>query len=103
MAELSCTARRTGDYESRTEEYELSFSVDGAEPRTLQIKYQAARAYEITRSLDWATETARRAIADVDPDLAKSPSDESLTKFSWKTLQSAKYEEGEPKTSTLEV
>jgi hypothetical protein len=103
MTELTCTARRIGDYESRTEEYELSFSADGAEPETLQIKYQAARAYEITRSLDWAVETARRAIAKSDPDLAKSPSDETLTQFSWKTLQSAKYEEGEPKTSTLEV
>jgi hypothetical protein len=103
MTELTCTARRIGDYESRTEEYELSFSAEGAEPETLEIKYQAARAYEITRSLDWAVETARRAIAKTDPDLAKSPSDESLAKFSWKTLQSAKYEEGEPRTSTLEV
>jgi hypothetical protein len=103
MTELTCTARRIGDYESRTEEYELSFAADGAEPETLQIKYQAARAYEITRSLDWAVETARRAIAKTNPDLAKSPSDETLTKFSWKTLQSAKYEEGEPRTSTLEV
>jgi hypothetical protein len=103
MTELTCTARRIGDYESRTEEYELSYAADGAEPETLEIKYQAARAYEITRSLDWAVETARRAIAKSDPDLAKSPSDESLAKFSWKTLQSAKYEEGEPKTSTLEV
>ena len=103
MPELSCTARRIGDYESRTEEYELSFSVDGAEPRTLQIKYQAARAYEITRSLDWATETAREAIADVDPYLAKSPSDESLSQFAWKAMQSVKYEEGWSKTSTMEV
>ncbi|WP_047866454.1 hypothetical protein [Rubrobacter aplysinae] len=103
MTELTCTARRIGDYESRTEEYELTFSADDAEPETLQIKYQAARAFEITRSLDWAVETARRAIARTDPDLAKSPSDETLTQFSWKTLQSAKYEEGEPKTSTLEV
>lgn len=103
MPELSCTARRIGDYESRTEEYDLSFSVDGSEPRTLQIKYQAARAFEITRSLDWAVETARKAIADFDPDLAKSPSDESLSQFCWKTLQSAKYEEGEAKTSTMQV
>ncbi len=103
MPELSCTARRTGDYESRTEEYELSFSVDGAEPRMLDVKYQAARAYEITRSLDWATETARAAIADVNPDLAKSPSDESLSQFAWKAMQSVKYEEGESKTSTMEV
>jgi hypothetical protein len=103
MTELTCTARRIGDYESRTEEYELSYAADGAEPETLEIKYQAARAYEITRSLDWAVETARRAIAKSEPDLAKSPSDESLAKFSWKTLQSAKYEEGEPKTSMLEV
>lgn len=103
MTELTCTARRIGDYESRTEEYELSFSAGGAEPETIQIKYQAARAYEITRSLDWAVETARRAIAKSDPDLAKSPSDESLSQFSWKTLQSAKYEEGAPQTSTLGV
>jgi hypothetical protein len=103
MTELTCTARRIGDYESRTEEYELTFAADGAEPETLEIKYQAARAFEITRSLDWAVETARRAIAKAEPDLAKSPSDESLSKFSWKTLQSVKYDEGEPKTSTLEV
>ena len=103
MTDLTCTARRIGDHESRTEEYELTFSADGAEPETLEIKYQAARAYEITRSLDWAVETARRAIAKSDPDLAKSPSDETLTQLSWKTLQSAKYEEGEPKTSTIEV
>lgn len=103
MTELTCTARRIGDYESRTEEYELSFSADGTEPESLDIKYQAARAYEITRSLDWAVETARRAIAKSDPDLAKSPSDETLTQFSWKTLQSAKYDEGEARTSTIEV
>jgi hypothetical protein len=39
MRELSCTARRIGDYESRTEEYELSFAVDGAGLRTIQVKY----------------------------------------------------------------
>ncbi len=30
MLELVCTARRVGDLESRTEEYELSFAVEDA-------------------------------------------------------------------------
>ena len=48
MPTLICAARRIGDQESRTEEYELRFSAGEAPPRILQVKYQAARAYEIT-------------------------------------------------------
>lgn len=103
MSELTCKARRIGDYESRTEEYALAFTVDGAEPRELEIKYQAARAYEINASLDAAVETARAAIADTAPDLAKQPTDEALSKFAWRAIQSVKYDEGAAKTSTLEL
>ncbi len=103
MPELSCTARRIGDYESRTEEYELAFTVDDAQPKTLQIKYQAARAYEINAALDQCVEAARAAIAETNPDLAKKPTEEQLFQLSWKTLQSAKYEEGAPKVRTLEL
>jgi hypothetical protein len=103
MPELSCTARRIGDYESRTEEYELTFAVDDAPPKTLQIKYQAARAYEINAALDACTGAARTAIAGANPNLAYKPTDESLFQLSWKTLQSAKYEEGAPKKRTLEL
>src|ERR687889_1564508 len=94
MSELSCTARRLGEYESRTEEYELAFTVDDTSPNVLQIKYQAARAYEINAALEACTEAARAAIAGADPDLAYKPTDQSLFQLSWKTLQSVKYGEG---------
>lgn len=103
MVKLFCTARRIGDYESRTEEYELAFALSNAHSKKLRIKYQAARAYEINAALEICVEAAREAIAEVDPDLAKKPTDESLSQFSWKTLQSAKYEEGEPRTAALEL
>lgn len=103
MPELVCTARRIGDYESRTEEYELAFAVDDMPPRSVQIKYQAARAYEINAALDRCVETARAAIAESNPDLAGKPTEESLFQLSWKTLQSAKYEEGAPKTTRIEL
>ena len=96
MAELLCTVRRVGDYESRTEEYELVYSVGQAPPHGLSIKYQAARAYEINAALDRAVEVAREAIAE------KGPTDEALSKFTWRAIQSAKYEEGEPVSSSLE-
>ena len=102
MPELFCTARRVGDYESRTEEYEITFAVGSASPKRLLIKYQAARAYEINAALDLCVETARAAIAEAAPDLlAKKPTDESIVQLSWKTLQSAKYEEGASKTRAL--
>ncbi len=101
MPELQCSARRIGDYESRTEEYELSFAVDDAPPKVLQMKYQAARAYEINAALDACVEAARAAIAEAAPDLASRPTDESLTQLAWRTLQSVKYEEGAPKSRTL--
>ena len=103
MSELTCTARRIGDFESRTEEYELAFSVDGAPPKKVRIKYQAARAYEINAALDQCVETARASITEADSDLANKPTEESLFQISWKTLQSAKYEEGAPKTARLEL
>ncbi|HJQ27733.1 MAG TPA: hypothetical protein VJ827_00200 [Rubrobacter sp.] len=101
MPELTCTVRRIGDYESRTEEYEVSYTVGEGAPRGLRIKYQAARAYEINASLDAAVETAREAISDAHPDL-KGPTDEALSKFTWRAIQASKYEEGEPRSSTLE-
>ena len=101
MPKLSCTVRRVGDYESRTEEYEVSYAVEGA-PRGLRIKYQAARAYEINAALDAAVEEARSAIAEAYPDL-KAPTHEALAKFSWRSIQLAKYEEGKPTTSTLDL
>ena len=103
MPELSCTAKRIGDYESRTEEYEVSFAVDDAAPRTLQVRYQAARAYEINTSLDACVEAAREVIAEAAPDLASRPTDEALTQLSWRTLQSAKYEEGALQERRLEL
>ena len=103
MAELTCTARRIGDYESRTEEYEVSYSVADAGPRTLEIKYQAARAFEINAALDAAVETAREAITEFDPELAQKPTDEALSKFSWRAIQSVKYDEGAAKTSRLDI
>lgn len=100
--ELLCTARRIGDYDSRTEEYELTYSVGDADPRVLEIKYQAARAFEINAALDDSVETAREAIAEYDPALSSKPTDEALSKFSWRAIQSVKYDEGESKTSRLE-
>ena len=101
MPELNCTARRTGDYESRTEEYELVLSVGSSISSSLHVKYQAARAYEINAALDAAVETARETIADDDPG-RRGPTEEALAKFSWRAVQAAKYEEGEPVASTLE-
>jgi hypothetical protein len=101
MPQLDCTVRRVGDYESRTEEYELVFSVRPSSSRGLKIKYQAARAYEINAALDAAVGTAREVIADDDPD-QRGPTDEALAKFSWRAIQAAKYEEGKPIGSDLE-
>jgi len=101
MPRLACTVKRIGDYESRTEEYELDFSVGPSSSRSLEIKYQAARAYEINAALDAAVATAREVIADDDPD-QRGPTDEALAKFSWRAIQAAKYEEGEPVASGLE-
>ncbi|CAN5900386.1 hypothetical protein BH23ACT11_BH23ACT11_02760 [soil metagenome] len=103
MTELICRARRIGDYESRTEEYEVSYAVADESPRSLQVKYQAARAFEISAALDAATETAREAIAEWDPELSRKPTDESLSKFSWRAIQSVKYDAGESKTSHLDI
>ncbi len=102
MPELRCTVRRVGDYESRTEEYEISYTVDQASPRGLRIKYQAARAYEINAALDAAVETARDAISEAVPDL-EGPTDEALSQFTWRAIQSAKYEEGAARTSRREL
>jgi hypothetical protein len=101
MAELVCTVRRVGDFESRTEEYELVYTVGQAKPHSLRIKYQAARAYEINAALDRAAEAARKAIAKEGHDL-RGPTDEALSKFSWRAIQAAKYEEGKPVGSSLE-
>jgi hypothetical protein len=100
MPELQCTVRRIGDYESRTEEYEVLYAVGEAAPRSLRIKYQAARAYEINAALDAAAEAARAAISEVG---LEGPGDETLSQLTWRTLQSAKYERGEPRTSRLEL
>jgi len=102
MPELTCAARRVGDQESRTEEYELRYSVGDGPGHVVQVKYQAARAFEINAALDAAVEVARSAIAEASYDL-KRPTDEALAKFSWRSIQSAKYEEGEPRTSTLDL
>lgn len=101
MPQLDCTVRRIGDYESRTEEYELVFSAGPSSSGNLKIKYQAARAYEINAALDAAVGTARDVIAEDDPDQS-GPTDEALAKFSWRAVQAAKYEEGEPVASVLE-
>ena len=98
MPALSCTARRIGDYESRTEEYEVLYAVGDAAPRGLRVKYQAARAYEINAALDAAVEAARAAVSGAG---LEGPSDEALSQFTWRAIQSAKYEEGEPRTSRL--
>ena len=102
MPELTCAARRIGDQESRTEEYELRFSAGDAPPRILQVKYQAARAYEINAALDTATDSARATISEDHPDLPQ-PTDEALAQLSWRTIQSAKYEGGGTKVSTLDL
>src|ERR671917_2092369 len=98
MPELDCTVRRVGDYESRTEEYEILYAVGAAEPRRVRIKYQAARAYEINAALDAAVEAARAAISEAG---LGGPTDEALSQFTWRAVQAAKYEEGEPMTSRL--
>lgn len=103
MPELICTARRIGDYESRTEEYELLFGLGDAPLRELRVRYQAARAFEINAALDSAVETARAAISDAEPDLAGKPTDESLQKFAWRAVQSVKYDEGAAKTSRMDL
>lgn len=103
MVELVCTARRVGDYESRTEEYELSYTADGSTPHELRIKYQAARAYEINAALDDAVDTARKAISEADPALADKPIDGSLSQFAWRAIQSVKYEEGKAITTSLQL
>ena len=100
MPELSCMARRVGDYESRTEEYEVLYAVGEEAARELRIKYQAARAYEINAALDAATEAARATISEADID---GPTDEALSQFTWRAIQSAKYEQGEPRTSQLQL
>jgi hypothetical protein len=98
MPELGCTVRRVGDYESRTEEYEVLYAVGDSAPRGLRIKYQAARAYEINAALDAAVEVARAAISEAG---LEGPSDAALSQLTWRAIQSAKYEEGEPRTSRL--
>ncbi len=102
MPALSCTVRRIGDYESRTEEYEVLYAVGEVAPRWLRLKYQAARAYEINAALDAAVETARVAVSEAHSGLAR-PTDEILSKFTWRAIQSAKYEEGASRTSHLEL
>ncbi|TCJ20216.1 hypothetical protein E0L93_02180 [Rubrobacter taiwanensis] len=103
MTTLECTARRIGDLESRTEEYELTYSADGGSPKTVRVRYQAARAFEINESLDRGVEAAKAAISEVDPDLAGRVSEEALSQLTWRAMQSVKYEEGAPRTSALEL
>ena len=104
MPQLTCTARRIGDYESRTEEYELTFASGEAKSRSLRIKYQAARAFEINAALDQSAETARVALKEAfEPEVASRPTEEALAQLAWKTLQSAKYEEGAPQQRILEL
>lgn len=100
MPDLTCNAHRTGDFDSRTEEYELTFVIGDAS-RTVQVKYLASRAYEITGSLDDCVDAARETIAAAGLDAR--PTDEKLSKFSWYAMQSVKYDEGAPKTSTMEL
>jgi hypothetical protein len=99
MPDLVCTVRRVGDYESRTEEYEVLYTVEGAAPRGLRIKYQAARAYEINAALDATAQTAKAALSEAG---LRAPTEGALAQFIWRAIQSAKYEEGEAKTSRLE-
>jgi hypothetical protein len=100
MPDLVCTVRRVGDYESRTEEYEVLYTVGDAAPRGLRIEYQAARAYEINAALDAAAETARAALSEA---ALRAPTEEALAQFSWRAIQSAKYAEGEARISRLEL
>ena len=100
MPELSCTVRRVGDLESRTEEYEITYAVGDVGPRGLRIKYQAARAYEINAALDAAVEAARGVISEAD---LRGPSDEALSKFTWRAVHAAKYEGGETRAARLEL
>lgn len=108
MTDLVCTARRIGDFESRTEEYELTFSVnrngdvaDGEAENSVAVKYAAARAFEINHALDSCVETVRETISRAN--LEARPTDEKLSQFSWRAMQSVKYDEGASKTSTLEL
>ncbi len=101
MSDIFCTARRIGDFESRTEEYELTFFVDSSEKRSLEVKYQAARAFEINAALDASVETAREAISAAGLD--SRPTDETISQLAWKTLQSVKYDEGESKTDSRQI
>ena len=108
MPELNCTARRVGDLESRTEEYELYYTVADAgtetaetAPRVLRVKYQAARAFEINAALDEAVEVAREAISAAG--LEARPADGALSQLAWRAVQSAKYEGGEPSTKSLDL
>jgi hypothetical protein len=103
MANLTLEARRIGDFESRTEEYELTYSVEGGEPKTIRVRYQAARAYEINDCLDRGVEAAREAASEADPDLATRLREEAVSQLTWRAMQSVKYEEGASKTSTLEL
>lgn len=100
MTEIVCTAKRAGDFESRTEEYEMAFSVDKAET-SIHVKYLASRAYEINAALDKCVEAVRETIAEAG--LEARPTDERLSQFSWRAMQSVKYDEGEEKTSALEL
>jgi hypothetical protein len=101
MPDIFCTARRIGDFESRTEEYELTFFADPSEKRSLEVKYQAARAFEINAALDASVETAREAISAAGIDAR--PTDETISQLAWKTLQSVKYDEGESKTDSRQI
>src|SRR5919107_2158439 len=98
MPRLSCTVRRVGDHESRTEEYEVAYAAGQATPRVLHIKYQAARAYEINAARDAAVEVARGAIAEAEPD-QRGPTEEALSKFTLRAIQLSKYEQGEYRSS----
>jgi hypothetical protein len=44
---------------------------------------------------------AREALAEADPG-QKGPTDEALSKFSWRAIQSAKYELGDSRSTSLE-
>lgn len=79
----------------------MTYSVGDAS-RELRVKYQAARAYEINAALDAAVETSRSVISEAEPEL-RQPTDEKLSQFAWRTIQSSKYEAGEPLTSRLEL
>ena len=63
MPELSLIARRIGDYESRTEEYELEYALDNNPSHELRVRYQAARAYEINAR---AIQTSEEMLANAN-------------------------------------